>query len=67
MHEKIKRDLAKPENEPLFWLLGHASMEGKNNFLVDALLEGRLLVLDHWNKSIAAFRSTDFRVKAASK
>jgi hypothetical protein len=57
LHEKINRDLAKPENEPLFWLLGRALMEGKDNFLVDAILEGRVLVLTHWNKSIAAFRS----------
>lgn len=57
LHEKLHRDLAKPENEPLFWLLGRALVEGKDNFLLDAILEGRVLVLAHWNKSIAAFRS----------
>jgi len=65
LHENIKRELAKPENEPLFWLLGRALMEGKDNFLVEALLEGRLLVLDHWNKSIATFRSALVNPEAA--
>jgi hypothetical protein len=54
--EKIKDELSKPENEPLAWLLGACLIEGKDNFLSDAVAGGHVGVLAHWNKSIAAFR-----------